>query len=78
VLTLVDPVSDIDINVADVAGDLGVELDLLVGKQFAGNIELVGERFARGQDNGRNGKIGLSGRGLRGHLRATAAGASCR
>ena len=45
-LSRVNVVADIDINIADVAGYLGVQLDILVRNELAGDGQRSGDRLA--------------------------------
>ena len=71
-LSLLDDIADVDVDFLDVTSDLGVDLDVLVGKKLAGDGELVGDGLtlndgnsgaARGRGVGGGGLMTAGGRG---------------
>ena len=51
-LAVVHAVADVDIDLLDVSGDLGVDLNVLVRNELARNRKLVGDRLTFGDGDG--------------------------
>ncbi len=56
-LSLADAVANIDVNVADVAGDLGVQFDVLIGNELSSDRKSGGHGLALDRSDGSVGDI---------------------